>query len=54
MPDRGVWDMRGKQFHSGVEVHLWTIVVFATVRQCPEDKLRYNILVYNYNDIHYY
>lgn len=40
MPDRGVWDMRGKQFHSGVEVHLWTIVVFATVRQCPEDKLR--------------
>ena len=37
----GVWDMRGKQFHKGVEIHSWTLVIFGTYRQCPEDRLRY-------------
>ena len=37
----GVWDMRGKQFHKGVEIHSWTLVLFAAYRQCPEDKLRW-------------
>jgi len=32
--------MRGKQFHKGVEIHSWTMVLFAAYRQCPEDKLR--------------
>ena len=36
----GVWDMRGKQFHKGVEIHSWTLVIFGTYRQCPEDRLR--------------
>ena len=37
----GVWDMRWKQFHKGVEIHSWTLVIFGTYRQCPEDRLRY-------------
>jgi eukaryotic translation initiation factor 2C len=40
LPDRGVWDMRGKQFHYGVEVSIWAIVIFTTIKQCPEEKLR--------------
>ena len=36
----GVWDMRGKQFHRGVEIHCWGLAVFAQYRLCPEDKLQ--------------
>ena len=36
----GVWDMRGKQFHRGVEIHSWALVVFAQYRICPEEKLQ--------------
>ena len=36
----GVWDMRGKQFHRGVEIHSWALAVFAQYRLCPEDKLQ--------------
>uniref|UniRef100_A0A670IYX9 Argonaute RISC catalytic component 3 n=1 Tax=Podarcis muralis TaxID=64176 RepID=A0A670IYX9_PODMU len=37
-PSHGVWDMRGKQFHTGVEIKMWAIACFATQRQCPEVK----------------
>ena len=33
--------MRGKQFHFGVEVSIWAIIIFTSVKQCPEEKLRY-------------
>ena len=36
----GVWDMRGKQFHRGVEIHHWVLLTFAQVRFAPEDKIR--------------
>ncbi|CAI8029986.1 Protein argonaute-3 [Geodia barretti] len=39
-PERGVWDMRGKQFHRGVEIHCWALAVFAQYRLCPEEKLQ--------------
>uniref|UniRef100_A0A8C0K869 Argonaute RISC catalytic component 3 n=1 Tax=Canis lupus dingo TaxID=286419 RepID=A0A8C0K869_CANLU len=32
-PSHGVWDMRGKQFHTGVEIKMWAIACFATQRQ---------------------
>uniref|UniRef100_A0A8C5CND5 Argonaute RISC catalytic component 3a n=1 Tax=Gadus morhua TaxID=8049 RepID=A0A8C5CND5_GADMO len=38
-PSQGVWDMRGKQFHTGVEVKMWAIACFATQRQCREEIL---------------
>lgn len=40
LPDKGVWDMRGKQFHKGMEVYTWAIMVFCQSKHCPEDKLR--------------
>lgn len=39
-PTQGVWDMRGKQFHTGVEVKLWAVACFAAQRQCREDILK--------------
>uniref|UniRef100_A0A7N8YGS8 Protein argonaute-1 n=1 Tax=Mastacembelus armatus TaxID=205130 RepID=A0A7N8YGS8_9TELE len=39
-PSHGVWDMRGKQFHTGVEIKMWAIACFATQRQCREDILK--------------
>ncbi|CDW54120.1 Argonaute 1 isoform B [Trichuris trichiura] len=40
MPDKGVWDMRGKQFHTGVEIRTWAIACFAPQHMCKEDALR--------------
>uniref|UniRef100_A0A8C1G6X3 Uncharacterized protein n=1 Tax=Cyprinus carpio TaxID=7962 RepID=A0A8C1G6X3_CYPCA len=40
-PSHGVWDMRGKQFHTGVEIKMWAIACFATQRQCREEVLKY-------------
>lgn len=40
-PSHGVWDMRGKQFHTGVEIKMWAIACFATQRQCREEILKY-------------
>ncbi|PIK49325.1 eukaryotic translation initiation factor 2c [Apostichopus japonicus] len=37
---QGVWDMRGKQFHTGVEIKIWAIACFAAQHQCKEDSLR--------------
>ena len=34
-PNQGVWDMRGKQFHTGIEINVWAIACFAHSRQCP-------------------
>uniref|UniRef100_A0A8C7ZE26 Argonaute RISC catalytic component 3b n=1 Tax=Oryzias sinensis TaxID=183150 RepID=A0A8C7ZE26_9TELE len=39
-PSHGVWDMRGKQFHTGVEIKVWAIACFATQRQCREEILK--------------
>ena len=34
VPNQGVWDMRGKQFYSGIEIRVWAIACFAPqVRQ---------------------
>ncbi|XP_071810856.1 protein argonaute-2-like isoform X3 [Apostichopus japonicus] len=40
VPQQGVWDMRGKQFHTGVEIKIWAIACFAAQHQCKEDSLR--------------
>ncbi|XP_028317063.1 protein argonaute-3 isoform X1 [Gouania willdenowi] len=39
-PSQGVWDMRGKQFHTGVEITMWAIACFATQRQCRVEVLK--------------
>uniref|UniRef100_H2YUA1 Argonaute RISC catalytic component 2 n=1 Tax=Ciona savignyi TaxID=51511 RepID=H2YUA1_CIOSA len=33
-PNQGVWDMRGKQFHSGISIDVWAIACFAHQRMC--------------------
>ena len=40
IPHQGVWDMRGKQFYTGIEVRVWAIACFAPQRTCREDALR--------------
>lgn len=40
MPNQGVWDMRGKQFFTGVEIRVWAIACFAPQRNVREDALR--------------
>lgn len=40
MPHQGVWDMRGKQFFTGVEIRVWAIACFAPQRTVREDALR--------------
>ncbi|XP_076371503.1 protein argonaute-2-like [Tachypleus tridentatus] len=40
IPNQGVWDMRGKQFHTGIEIRVWAIACFAPQRTCREDALR--------------
>lgn len=40
VPCQGVWDMRGKQFYTGVEIRVWAIACFAPQRTCREDALR--------------
>uniref|UniRef100_A0A8C2TGK2 Argonaute RISC catalytic component 2 n=1 Tax=Coturnix japonica TaxID=93934 RepID=A0A8C2TGK2_COTJA len=37
-PVQGVWDMRNKQFHTGIEIKVWAIACFAPQRQCTEVK----------------
>ncbi len=43
MPNQGVWDMRGKQFHTGMEVKMWAIACFAQQQHVKENDLRYII-----------
>mgnify|MGYP005984844329 FL=1 len=40
MPNQGVWDMRGKQFFTGVENRVRAIACFAPQRTVREDALR--------------
>lgn len=40
LPNAGVWDMRGKQFFTGVEIRVWAIACFAPQRTVREDSLR--------------
>eukprot|EP00090_Calanus_glacialis_P005897 TRINITY_DN1459_c0_g1_i2.p1 TRINITY_DN1459_c0_g1~~TRINITY_DN1459_c0_g1_i2.p1 ORF type:complete len:966 (-),score=299.23 TRINITY_DN1459_c0_g1_i2:1175-4072(-) len=40
LPNQGVWDMRGKQFFSGVDIKEWAIACFAPSRTVREDALR--------------
>ncbi|GAB6018873.1 argonaute 1 [Chamberlinius hualienensis] len=40
IPNQGVWDMRGKQFYTGVEIRVWAIACFAPQRTVREDALR--------------
>ncbi|XP_026678240.1 protein argonaute-2 [Diaphorina citri] len=40
LPNSGVWDMRGKQFYTGVEIRVWAIACFAPQRTVREDSLR--------------
>jgi len=40
LPNQGVWDMRGKQFFSGVDIKDWAIACFAPQRTVREDSLR--------------
>lgn len=42
VPSQGVWDMRGKQFFSGIEIRVWAIACFAPQRVVREDALRYS------------
>ena len=32
--------MRGKQFHTGIEINVWAIACFAHSRQCQDNSLR--------------
>lgn len=41
LPNQGVWDMRGKQFHTGIEVKIWAIACFAQQQHVKENDLRY-------------
>lgn len=45
LPNQGVWDMRGKQFFTGVEIRNWAIACFAPQRTVREDALRYQQLI---------
>ncbi|KRZ04635.1 Protein argonaute-2 [Trichinella zimbabwensis] len=40
LPEKGVWDMRGKQFHTGVDIRNWAIACFTPPHMCREDNLR--------------
>lgn len=40
MPIGGVWDMRGKQFFSGIEIRVWAIACFAPQRTVKDDAVR--------------
>jgi eukaryotic translation initiation factor 2C len=40
LPNQGVWDMRGKQFHTGVDVKVWAICCFAQQQHVKENDLR--------------
>lgn len=40
VPNQGVWDMRGKQFHTGIEIKVWAIACFAAQQHVKENDLR--------------
>lgn len=44
LPERGVWDMRNKTFHTGVTVTSWALCVFASMQHVREDMLRWVLI----------
>lgn len=38
-PSNGSWDMKGKQFYSGVNIDKWMLLSFSTARWCNEEAL---------------
>ncbi|CEF69226.1 Protein argonaute-4 [Strongyloides ratti] len=40
LPNQGVWDMRNKHFHTGIEVKVWAIACFAQSVHVKESDLR--------------
>ena len=47
-PNQGVWDMRGKQFLSGISIDVWAIACFANQRTCSvSDFLSFMLLIVN-------
>lgn len=54
LPNQGVWDMRGKQFHTGIEVKIWAIACFAQQQHVKENDLRFNFylqrLIFKYSN----
>ncbi|KAK4336897.1 hypothetical protein RND71_043462 [Anisodus tanguticus] len=39
-PYQGVWDMRGKQFYTGVEIRVWAVACFTPQRTCSDQSIR--------------
>jgi len=39
-PCQGVWDMRSKQFYTGVEIRVWAVACFAPQRTCTDHSIR--------------
>ncbi|XP_067123336.1 protein argonaute-2-like [Centruroides vittatus] len=38
-PSNGSWDMKGKQFYTGVNIDKWMLLSFSTARWCNEESL---------------
>uniref|UniRef100_A0A4W5L743 Argonaute RISC catalytic component 2 n=1 Tax=Hucho hucho TaxID=62062 RepID=A0A4W5L743_9TELE len=43
-PIQGVWDMRNKQFHTGIEIKVWAIACFAPQRQSEVKRVGDTVL----------
>ncbi|KAG9467896.1 hypothetical protein GDO78_014093 [Eleutherodactylus coqui] len=43
-PVQGVWDMRNKQFHTGIEIKVWAIACFAPQRQSEVKRVGDTVL----------
>ena len=39
-PRDGSWDMRNKQFYSGVGIHCWAVVLFMNENYCRSEAVR--------------
>ncbi|CAH1733328.1 unnamed protein product [Aphis gossypii] len=40
LPQQGFWDMRGKQFFTGVEIRIWALVCFVSQNTICENELK--------------
>ncbi|XP_054978744.1 protein argonaute-2-like [Sorex araneus] len=43
-PVHGVWDMRDKQFHTGIVIKMWAVACFVPQSQCTQAQLKSFIL----------
>ncbi|XP_026820785.1 protein argonaute-2-like [Rhopalosiphum maidis] len=48
LPKQGVWDMRGKQFFTGVEIRIWALACFAPQKTVHENELKQVEPMFNY------